>query len=100
MGPSVFCPGRFVTFLDQGHFLAIADRFDSFLFDTQVGEVFGSLIRALLTKRQVVFHGSPLIAVTFHNQFIVLIFQIRRGARYEDRLRLRFKIVFVVIKMK
>jgi len=84
----------------QRHFLAITDRLDSFFLNTQIDEVFGGFVRTLLAEGEVVFHSSPLIAMTFHNQFIVLIFQIRRGARFEDRLRLRFKIVFVVIKMK
>ncbi len=99
VGPSVFCPGGFVTFLDQRHFLAIADRLDSFLFNTQVGEVFGRFIRTLLAERQVVLHGSPLVAVTFHDQFIVLIFQIHRGGRLQDRLSLRGEVVFVVIEI-
>ena len=73
---------------------------DTFILNIQIDEEFGGFVHALLAEGEVVFHSSPLIAMTFHNQFIVLIFQIHRGTRFEDRLCLRFKIVFVVIKMK
>ena len=83
----------------QRPLLAIADRLDPFFLDAQIDKVFGCFIGTLLAECQVVFHGAPFVAVSFDNEFVCFIFQIGLGARLQDRLCFRFKIVFVEIEM-
>ena len=68
---SVFGPGRFVMPGLQRPLFAVADRLDPFLLDTQVDKVFGRFIGALLAERHVVFHGAPLVTVSFDDELVL-----------------------------
>ena len=99
MVPPVLGIGRLVMPPIQGFLLAVADRFDPLLRNSQVIEEFGRFIGAFLAERQIVFRGASLITVPFDHERIRRMLQICLCALLKNRLALGLKVVCVVIKI-
>ena len=66
--------GRLVMPPIQRLLLAVADRFDPPLRNSQVNKEFGRFIGAFLAERQIVFCGTSLITVTTGTGFRAWLF--------------------------
>ena len=85
--------------LIQRHLLAVADRPDSFLFNSQIHQILRGFHRPFLTERQVVFGRSPFVAMAFNHKLVIPVFQIRRRSFFQNFLSVRSEVILVEIKV-